>query len=78
MKDADIIIANTPFFDQSAENHLSTVEAIKLKDELNAKKLVLTHINHYNKPYDELVSYCSQFKDVIVAYDGMKIIINDD
>jgi len=50
LKDADIIIANTPFFDQLAENHLSTVEAIKLKDELNAKKLILTHINHYNKP----------------------------
>jgi len=78
LKDADIIIANTPFFDQSAENHLSTVEAIKLKDDLNAKKLILTHINHYNKPYDELVSYCNQFKDVIVAYDGMKIIINND
>jgi len=77
LKDADLIIANTPFFEPPTENHISTVEAIKLKDELNAKKLVLTHINHYNKPYDELVNYCNQFKNVIVAYDGMKITIND-
>jgi len=78
LKDADLIIANTPFFEPPTENHISTVGAIKLKDELNAKKLVLTHINHSNKPYDELVSYCSQFKDVIVAYDSMKITINHD
>ena len=40
---------------------------------MGVKRLVLTHINHHNKPYDELEAYVAEFEGVTVAYDGMAI-----
>jgi ribonuclease BN (tRNA processing enzyme) len=47
------------------------VEAIELKEEIGVRQLILTHINHNNRPHDELEEYVSQYPGVIVAYDGM-------
>ncbi|MCI0822802.1 MAG: hypothetical protein J4N34_05165 [Chloroflexi bacterium] len=71
---ADALIVNTPFFGPlKAEAHLSVEEAIALKNEMGVKRLVLTHINHHNRPYDELEAYVAEFEGVTVAYDGMAI-----
>ena len=71
---ADALIVNTPFFEPlEAEAHLSVKEAIALKDEMGVERLVLTHINHHNRPHDELEAYVAQFEGVTVAYDGLTI-----
>lgn len=73
---ADLLIVNTPFFEPREDQaHLSVQEAIVLKDEVGARRLILTHFNHYNWPHDELESYASQFEGVTVAFDGLTILI---
>jgi len=52
---------------------MSVEEAISLKNELHVARLILTHINHFNKPRDQLDAYFSRFKGITVAYDGMCI-----
>ncbi len=78
IRDADLLIVNTPFFDGGGGDHLNVLEALRWKDALGAKRLVLTHINHHNRPYDELVEYVKDFEGVQVAYDGLEIELGDD
>ena len=67
----DVLIVNTPFFGpDESEAHLSVEGAIALKAETGARRLVLTHISHHNRPHDELEEYVAQFEGVAVAYDG--------
>ena len=73
MWDCDLLIVNTPTFDTVLENHINTLEALELKKQVRAKRMILTYINHENKPHDELEEFVSQFEGVIVAYDGMMI-----
>jgi len=74
MEKADLLIVNTPFFvTPPGEYHIGVKEAIALKQDVKAKQLILTHINHYNRPHDELEAYVSQFEGVMVAYDGMSV-----
>jgi len=40
---------------------------------VGARRLILTHFNHYNRPHDELEEYVRQFEGVEVAYDGMEV-----
>jgi len=73
MMGCDLLIVNTPTFSPPKEDHITVLEAIDLKEEVNAKRLILTYINHQNKPHDELEDYVRQFKGVEVAYDGMQV-----
>lgn len=73
MVDADILIVNTPTLQPPKEDHITLVEAVDLKEQVRARQLILTYINHNNLPHDELEQYVSQFPGVIVAYDGMKL-----
>ena len=73
---ADLLIVNTPFFDKGGNDHLNVLEAIRLKEELGINELILTHINHYNLPHDELEARVKPYGNVIVAYDGMEIVLN--
>ncbi len=70
LQDADVLITNTPFFQSERDDHLDVERALKLKEAFGIKQLVLTHINHDNKPHDELEAYLSQFLGAAVAYDG--------
>ncbi len=73
VQDADLLIVNTPFFDQAGSDHLNVLEALQLKEKLRIKELILTHINHHNRPHDELEAYVSNVENVRVAYDGLEI-----
>lgn len=75
MEGADLLIVNTPGFEEAQADHINIVEAVALKHQVNAKKLVLTHFNHYNKPHDKLEEFAAGQADVIIAYDGMDIVI---
>jgi len=66
-------IVNTPTFDTVLENHINTIEAIELREQVGAKRVILTYINHENKPHDELEAFVRQFEGVTVAYDGMAV-----
>jgi phosphoribosyl 1,2-cyclic phosphodiesterase len=71
---AEGLIVNTPFFEpREEESHLSVWEAITMKDEVGANKVILTHANHSNLPHDELEAYVAQFEGVTVAYDGLTV-----
>ncbi len=69
----DLLIVNTPTFEPPKEDHITLVEAIELKEQVGAKQLIVTHINHHNRTHDELEVYVHQYPDVIVAYDGMSV-----
>lgn len=71
MKGCDLLIVNTPTFDTVLENHINTIEALELREQVGAKRVILTYINHENKPHDELEAFVRQFEGVTVAYDGM-------
>jgi len=73
MSGCDLLIVNTPTFKPPKADHITVVEAIQLKEEVEAKRLILTYINHHNKPHDELEEYVRQFEGVEVAYDGMEV-----
>ena len=69
----NMLIVNTPTFEPPKEDHITLVEAVDLKEQVGAKGLVLTNINHKNRPHDELEVYARQFPGVTVAYDGMSL-----
>jgi phosphoribosyl 1,2-cyclic phosphate phosphodiesterase len=74
MQDADLLIANTPFFNNPpGEAHIDVEETIALKERVRARQLILTHINHHNRPHDVLEAYARQFEGVTVAYDDMNV-----
>ncbi len=71
MWECDLLIVNTPTFEPVSENHITVIEAIELKERVGAGQMILTYINHENRPHDELEEFVRQFKGVTVAYDGM-------
>ncbi len=73
MRHVDLLIVNTPTFKPPKEDHITVVEAIELKEEVGARELILTYINHNNKPHDELEAYVQDFEGVRVAYDGLTV-----
>ena len=70
---ADVLIVNTPTFEPPKDDHITVTEAIALKSEVNVGQLILTYVNHNNRPHDELESYVSQYPGVTVAFDGMSL-----
>jgi len=73
MAGADVLIVNTPTFQPPKEDHITVVEAVELKKQVSAEQLILTYINHHNRPHDKLEDYAGQFPGVTVAYDGMSL-----
>lgn len=73
MRDADVLVVNCPTFQPPKEDHITVVEAVELKREVNAARLILTHISHGNKLHDDLVAYARRFPGVVVAYDGLEV-----
>ncbi|MFQ5401796.1 MAG: MBL fold metallo-hydrolase, partial [Anaerolineae bacterium] len=73
MAGADVLIVNAPTFQPPKEDHITVVEAIELKEQVSAEQLILTYINHHNRPHDELEDYAGQFPGVAVAYDGLSL-----
>ncbi|MCI0822803.1 MAG: hypothetical protein J4N34_05170 [Chloroflexi bacterium] len=73
MTGADVLIINTPTFEPPKDDHITVIEAIELQKQVKVGKLILTYINHHNRPHDELEIYTRGFPDVTVAYDGMSL-----
>jgi phosphoribosyl 1,2-cyclic phosphate phosphodiesterase len=73
MDGADLLIVNTPHFAPPHEDHITSVEAVELKERIGASRLVLTHCNHRNLPHDELEEWAKGLDGVTVAYDGLEI-----
>ena len=78
LRQADWVIVNTPSYHAEAtESHMSVMEALSIKRRLGFKHLVLTHINHHNFPHDELEERVAGEDGVLVAFDGMELILED-
>jgi len=73
MDGADLLIVNTPTFSPPKEDHITSIEAVELKEQVGARRLVLTHCNHHNRPHDELEEWAKGLDGVTVAYDGLEI-----
>jgi phosphoribosyl 1,2-cyclic phosphate phosphodiesterase len=73
MEEADLLIVNTPRFSPPHEGHITSMEAVELKDRVGARRLILTHFNHENKPHDELEEWSKGLNGVTAAYDGLEI-----
>ena len=73
MAGADVLIVNTPTFRPPKDDHITVIEAIELKKQVEAGQLILTYINHHNRPHDELEAHVAELEGVTVAYDGMSL-----
>ncbi len=73
MHGADLLIVNTPRFSPPHEDHITSVEAVELKELVGARRLVLTHCNHHNWPHDELAERVKGWDGVTAAYDGLEM-----
>ncbi len=73
MDGADLLIVNTPHFSPPHEDHVTSTEAVELKERVRASHLILTHVNHYNRPHEELEEWAKELDGVTVAYDGMTL-----
>lgn len=73
MDGADLLIVNTPTFSPPKEDHITSTEAVKLKERMGARHLVLTHVNHHNRPHDELEEWAKGLDGVTIAHDGLEI-----
>jgi ribonuclease Z len=80
LNNADLAIIESTYMDNESDlakkfKHMTAKDAGKLAKENNVKKLVLTHISQrYEKLEDKLLSEAKkEFKDVILAYDLMKL-----
>ncbi len=73
MEEADLLIVNTPHFSPPHEDHITSLEAVELKERMGANRLILTHCNHRNLPHDELEEWAKGLDGVTVAYDGLEI-----
>ncbi|MCK4315234.1 MAG: hypothetical protein KAX24_05630, partial [Anaerolineae bacterium] len=73
MDGADLLIVNTPTFSPPKEDHITSTEAVELKERMGANRLILTHCNHHNRPQDELEEWAKGLDGVTVAYDGLEI-----
>jgi len=75
MKQADLLIISTPRFSPPHDGHITSIEAVELKERVGAKHLILTHFNHHNRPYDELAKWAQEQSGITIAYDGMEILV---
>jgi phosphoribosyl 1,2-cyclic phosphate phosphodiesterase len=73
MEGADLLIVSTPRFSSPHGDHITSTEAVELKDRVRARHLILTHFNHENKPHDELEEWSRGLNGVTAAYDGLEI-----
>jgi len=73
MWNCDLLIVNTPTFEPIPESRITVIEALELKERVGARQMILTYINHENKPHDELEAFVRPFQGVTVAYDGMVV-----
>ena len=73
LKNADILILHTPRFASKGEgdDHLSVEDVVELARIHEMKRVILTHINHRNRLYAELVEYLQPYPNIIVGYDRM-------
>lgn len=79
LRQADWVIIHTPYFEPRVqESHMSVQEALETQRRLGFRHLVLTHINHHNLPHDELEARVARYPGVLVAYDGLELILEAD
>jgi ribonuclease Z len=73
-QDAEMLIHDATFEDETSYKHASAVDAAKLARDSNVKKLVLTHYSRRYKDTSVLREAASEFHDnVVVAKDLMKL-----
>jgi phosphoribosyl 1,2-cyclic phosphate phosphodiesterase len=72
IRDAKVVIFNTPEFNESA-HHLGVENVIDLAKRYSPPQIVITHINHKNYLHDELKKRLSSYPNIKVAYDGMRL-----
>ena len=73
MQKADVVVFHTTTFDKVTSDHISVKDVLNLNSRYKIKKIVLSHINHKNLTYEKLVKKLDRYKNILVAYDGMKI-----
>ncbi len=77
-KDSDVLIHESTYFEEFERYHTSFEQALKIAEDANVKKLILTHISRRYQSEKELRKIISSHKtsfDVILARDGMKIVV---
>lgn len=71
IRGCDLLVVNTPFMDDT-EYHIGVPTAVALAREVEAKRLVLTHINFDMSP-QTLAEVEAENPWVTVAYDGLVV-----
>ncbi len=75
-READLLIHDSTFLDESSHKHASAKDSAKLANQANVKKLLLTHYSRRYKDTDPLLKIARQHHDnVEIAKDLMKIVL---
>lgn len=73
LKTTDVVILHTPRFEPRGpdDDHISVQGVVELVQHYDLGRVILTHINHHNLLYQELVDYLKPYPNIIVGYDRM-------
>lgn len=78
-KDANLLIHDSTFFIENVDKsykHATFEDVLKLAKEANAKEIILTHISRRYQDLEELKLKIKGHKNVKIAKDFMKVVIN--
>ena len=74
IKKAQVAVFHTVVY-EGGTDHIDVVGVIGIAREYPSCRFVITHIGHNNYVHDVFVKKLSKHKNIIVAYDGMEIIL---
>jgi len=72
LKDLDLIISDGCKFENIGIGHVGIKGSVEVYEELQPKRMILTHINHTTE-HNDMQEYVKQFGNIEIAYDGMEI-----
>lgn len=72
----DLIISDGNTMDDIGHGHVGINGSIKIYNELEPKRMILTHISH-TVEYSESQNYVRQFGNIDIAYDSMEIEVKE-
>ena len=75
IKNSDIAIFHTPCFQGEETAHVDVKSVMNIAKRYPSTRFIITHIGHNNLSHEELVEKLSPYENIIVAYDGLEVLI---
>lgn len=74
LRKANVAIFHTPKFSSDHKNgHLDVKSVMEIAKKYPSTQIIISHIGHNNLSHEELEKELADYKNIIVAYDGLEI-----